>query len=260
MRKRVDTTSVDSEPIVSGGSTLKTKVHIIPSGRALDPQRFMSFVSLLGLLCVTWVYLSPSVTSLWFSRMSLGMFLVVGGLTHFKSDMIPFFNTLMPTWLPAKNFFVTLTGVCEIVLGLLVMFPYFTNFASWAIILYFISTFPIIINIALNSRVQQQINTTPTAAYVRILVQFLLIVWAYQLTDRTLQDTLSCLLCQAKVAKDMATDVAKDVASSTKDTAQHLSKEYSKDAKELACDAKDLACQAKGLAKDVMKEARNLVK
>ena len=105
------------------------------------------------------------------------MAFVVAGANHFLNAN--FYLRMMPPILPAHLFLVYLSGVCEIVLGVLLLIPKYTKFAAWGLIALLIAVFPANIYMAMNPQIFSEIS--PTAQYIRLPVQLVLIAWAYWL-------------------------------------------------------------------------------
>ncbi len=66
------------------------------------------------------------------------------------------------------------------VLGFLLLIPKFTKFAAWSLIVLLVAVFPANIYMALNPQIFSEIS--PTAQYIRLPIQFILIAWAYWFT------------------------------------------------------------------------------
>ena len=65
---------------------------------------------------------------------------LVAGVGHFASA--DFFVKIMPPYVPLHRELVYLSGVFEIVLGLLLFFPQTTRLAAWGLIALLIAVFP----------------------------------------------------------------------------------------------------------------------
>lgn len=86
----------------------------------------------------------------------------------------------MPPWLPWHNELVVISGVCEIVLGLLLLFTTSRRLAAWGIIVLLLAVFPANIQMMLNYW-----NESDPALWIAILrlpLQIILIWWAYTFT------------------------------------------------------------------------------
>ncbi len=103
---------------------------------------------------------------------------VLAGINHFLNP--DFYLRMMPPIFPAHLFLVYLSGVLEIALGILLLIPKFTRFAAWGLIALLIAVYPANIYMASDPNIFHEIS--PTAQYLRLPIQFVLIAWAYWLT------------------------------------------------------------------------------
>lgn len=106
----------------------------------------------------------------------LAGFYILAGINHFWHPQ--FYLTIMPPCLPWPNELVFISGVCEILLGVLVLFQKTKRFAAWGIILLLIVVFPANIQMMLNY--WKASNPHLWIAIVRLPLQMLFIWWAYQ--------------------------------------------------------------------------------
>lgn len=119
------------------------------------------------------------------SRWVLAVLMVAAGILHFVFPA--FYRKMMPPYLPMHAELVAISGVCEIVLGVLLLTPRFRRLAAWGVVALLIAVFPANIHIFQN----QQLFPAPPAAHVgRLLLQGVLILWAYWHTrpDATSED------------------------------------------------------------------------
>lgn len=114
------------------------------------------------------------------------VFFVLAGLNHFINTA--FYLRIMPPFLPWHLLLVYLSGVIEIVLGVMLLFPRFTRMAAWGLIALLIAIFPVNINMAVNHELYSEYSAT--ALWIRLPLQFILLAWAYWYTlpaDRRLK-------------------------------------------------------------------------
>jgi uncharacterized membrane protein len=104
---------------------------------------------------------------------------IVGGVAHFTNTA--FYLPMMPTYLPMHLELVYLSGVIEIVLGLLLLIPKYTRFAGKGLVLLLIAVFPANLNMYLNA--EQFPDVEPTALLIRLPIQLLLLLWAFSYTS-----------------------------------------------------------------------------
>ena len=100
---------------------------------------------------------------------------VLAGVNHFIHPET--YMKIMPPWLPWHSFLVSISGVIEIVLGLLLIFNRTRKFAVWGIIALLIAVFPANIQMALDY--YHTSNANLWIAIVRLPIQILLIWWAF---------------------------------------------------------------------------------
>lgn len=107
------------------------------------------------------------------------------GINHFIHPH--FYLKIMPPWLPLHKQLVFISGVCEVLFGLMLAFTFSRRFAAWCIILLLIAVFPA--NIQMMLDYIEENNPRRWLAMVRLPLQFLLICWAYTFTKPGLLKT-----------------------------------------------------------------------
>ena len=102
----------------------------------------------------------------------------------------------MPSFFPLKKELVYLSGVIELLFGLLMFSPspFWVNVGAWGALATLIAVYPANINHALSKEVQQKTRMNATTAYIRLPIQFLFFAWAYINTTMTLEQTYQALL------------------------------------------------------------------
>ncbi len=110
----------------------------------------------------------------------LGIFLIGAGILHFVTPS--FYLSIMPPYLPWHRELVFLSGVCEVILGILVLIPRFTVVAAWGIIALLIAVFPANIHMTLHPDLYP--NVSPILLWLRLPLQGLFIAWAYWFTRK----------------------------------------------------------------------------
>ena len=103
---------------------------------------------------------------------------ISAGILHFTNP--DFFVRIVPPFLPAPLLLVYLSGICEILLGILLLVPKFSRFAAFGLIALLIAVFPANIYMAINPNIFADYN--PLMLYLRLPIQIFLIIWAYWLT------------------------------------------------------------------------------
>ncbi len=110
----------------------------------------------------------------------MGALYIVVGINHFIHPAN--YAAIMPRWLPAPAFLVALSGVAEIMLGIL-LFPLKTRrLAAWGIILLLLAVFPANVQMTLDWHRAQ--NPQEWIAWLRLPLQAVLIWWAWQYAKR----------------------------------------------------------------------------
>jgi uncharacterized membrane protein len=112
------------------------------------------------------------------ARWLFGIFFIAAGANHFINP--GFYIRMMPGYLPWHAELVAISGVAEIALGALLLVPRFQAAAAWGLIALLIAVFPANLNMALNA--EQFPTVSPTALWLRLPVQGLLIACAYWYT------------------------------------------------------------------------------
>lgn len=107
------------------------------------------------------------------SKYLLAFFMVVAGTLHFISP--DFYLKIMPPYLPWHLELVYLSGLIEIVLGLLLVIPRFSRWAAWGIIALLIAVFPA--NLYLYQH-QEIMPGPPLLHLLRLPLQAVFILWA----------------------------------------------------------------------------------
>jgi uncharacterized membrane protein len=106
------------------------------------------------------------------------MIFVVAGVVHFARPSG--FVAIVPPYLPAPLLLVYVSGVCEVVLGGLLLAPRLSRFAAWGLVALLIAVFPANVQMALHSGANPA--WTPFLRWARLPAQGLLIAWAFVYT------------------------------------------------------------------------------
>ena len=105
----------------------------------------------------------------------MSIFYVQIGIKHFTK--VDWFMQIMPPYLPWHKELVYLSGVFEIILGIMLVFEKTRFLAGWGLILLLIAVFPA--NIYLAQTNGAAMNTSPALAWGRLPFQAVFIVLAY---------------------------------------------------------------------------------
>ena len=112
------------------------------------------------------------------SLFAMVVFYVAAGINHFWHP--DFYLPIMPKWLPYHKGLVMLSGICEILFALLLIFPSTRRLGAWCIILLLIAVFPANIQMMINY--MNESNPKLWIAIIRLPLQIVLIWWAYSFT------------------------------------------------------------------------------
>ncbi len=110
--------------------------------------------------------------------MVLGVFVLLAGVMHFANP--GFFNDIVPPWLPpSESFWTYLSGVAEVIIGIMLLRPSTRRRGAIAAIWLFVCVYPANLYMTWDWRdrdVSEQI-----VSWVRLPLQFVLIWWAWRI-------------------------------------------------------------------------------
>lgn len=111
--------------------------------------------------------------SLWI----MAILYIVAGINHF---MMPrFYEKIIPPFFGNKKLINWLSGLAEVVLGVLLLIPSYSTFAAWGIVALLIAVFPAnIYHFMLGWQKRKMVWVLA----IRLPLQFLLVTWAYSFT------------------------------------------------------------------------------
>jgi uncharacterized membrane protein len=109
----------------------------------------------------------------------MGLAYIATGINHFWHP--GFYLNIMPPYLPWHELLVLLSGIAEIVLGLMMFFPPVRKLAAWGIIAMLIVFLTVHIHMVMNPHLFK--NVPEYILWLRIPLQFVLILWAYWYTQ-----------------------------------------------------------------------------
>lgn len=108
----------------------------------------------------------------------MALFYIAAGANHFINP--GFYAEVMPGWLPWHPQLLVISGVAEIVLGLLLLPSLTRPWAAWLIVAMLVVFVPLHIDMAV--RWDEHAHFQLWAAIVRLPIQALLMVWAWVYT------------------------------------------------------------------------------
>lgn len=116
----------------------------------------------------------------------MALLYVFAGINHFLN--LNFYEAIMPAYIGYHTFLIYLSGVCEILLGLLLIPSYTRKIAAILIV--------IMLSVFLWLHIQMLVDFWKThdkhlwIAIVRVPLQFVLIWWAYSFTYQSKQQQI----------------------------------------------------------------------
>ncbi len=114
-------------------------------------------------------------------RWILAAAFVLAGANHFYN--VDFYLKIMPPVFPAPLFLVRLSGVFEIVLGVLLLVPKFSRLAAYGLIALLVAVFPANIFMAANANLFPEFSSA--ALYARLPLQMVLIACVFWFTRQS---------------------------------------------------------------------------
>ena len=103
------------------------------------------------------------------------LFYIGAGINHFINP--DWFVRIVPPILPFKITIVYISGIFEVILGCLLIFPKTRFIAGWGLIILLLAVYPANIYVALTNG--KAMDTTPMIAWARLPFQFVFIGLAY---------------------------------------------------------------------------------
>ena len=105
----------------------------------------------------------------------MSFFYIMIGLSHFKNP--EWYIQIIPPVLPMKLELVYLSGIFEIILGLLLFFKKTRPLAGWGLIILLMAVYPANIYLAITNG--EAMETSSLIAWGRLPIQFIFISLAY---------------------------------------------------------------------------------
>ena len=106
----------------------------------------------------------------------IGILFVVAGMSHFSKSKL--YERIIPPYIPEHKTVVLLSGIIEMVLGFMLMNIETQSHAAWGIIGILILFFPVHIYMLQNEKAA--LKLPKWVLWLRIPLQFALMIWAYQ--------------------------------------------------------------------------------
>ena len=115
-----------------------------------------------------------------YSLYLMALLYIAAGSNHFVNP--PFYEKIMPPYLPHHAFLIFITGVFEITFAVLLLPRQTRRAAAWLIILLLVFIFPA--NVQMTVDYYRNGNPYLWAAILRLPLQFVLIWWALRYTKK----------------------------------------------------------------------------
>ena len=113
-----------------------------------------------------------------FGRTLFAALFVIAGILHFV--LTPAYVAIMPAYLHAPVLLVQISGLCEILGGLGLLWPLARRAAAWGLIALLVCVMPANLNMALHP--EQWLRIPAWALWARLPLQLPLIWWAWLYT------------------------------------------------------------------------------
>ena len=112
-------------------------------------------------------------------RYLLAVFFILAGVNHFRNP--DFYMPMMPPYIPAHEFMVLLSGVTEIVAGVMLLIPATIRAGAWFVIAHLIIFMTV--HVYMLQEADGKFADIPNAGlWLRIPIQGLFLLWAYWFT------------------------------------------------------------------------------
>jgi len=104
-----------------------------------------------------------------------GVLFALAGVNHFMHT--DFYLSIMPPYLPWHLTLVYASGISEIALGVGLLFRSTQRIAAWGMIALIVAVTPANLHMAVHAELYPRFS--PAALWIRLLLQVVLIAWAY---------------------------------------------------------------------------------
>ena len=106
----------------------------------------------------------------------MALLYILAGLNHFRKPKL--YIKIIPPFIANKKIINELVGFLEILFGIYLFIPIFTRLSAISIMLLLLFIFPA--NIYMVTHKEASLGWSKWLLYLRLPLQFLLILWAYQ--------------------------------------------------------------------------------
>lgn len=108
----------------------------------------------------------------------MALLYILAGINHFRVPRI--YMKMIPPSLPSPKSLNIISGVAEIILGILLCIPAASAFAAWGIIALLIAIFPA--NVYMYTNEKAALGLPKWLRLIRLPIQLVLIYWAFLYT------------------------------------------------------------------------------
>jgi uncharacterized membrane protein len=112
-----------------------------------------------------------------YNRLALALLFVGAGILHFVRPAT--YLAIVPPWLPSPSDVVAVSGMAEIVLGLLILPLPTRRLGGWGLLLLLVAVFPANLYMA---EIHEQLHIPAWVAWGRLPLQLLLLWWVWRST------------------------------------------------------------------------------
>ncbi len=119
-------------------------------------------------------------SSLAFSRGALALVMIVAGILHFVATDA--YVSIMPDYLPLHRELVYLSGICEVLFGLGLLWHKTRVAAGTCLILLYLAVLPANINMAVQDIQPANFNIPAFLLWARLPFQLVFIYWAWRVS------------------------------------------------------------------------------
>ncbi len=104
----------------------------------------------------------------------IGLFFIIAGMNHFRSPKV--YERIMPPYIPAHSSLVLVSGILEMVLGLMILNKDSSSIAAWGIIIMLIIFIPV--HLYMLQEEKASLNLPKWVLVIRLPLQLGLMYWA----------------------------------------------------------------------------------
>ena len=107
----------------------------------------------------------------------LGSLYIYVGITHFINP--EYFKIIMPDYIPFHYIFIYISGLFEIIFGLMIFFQKSRFYGAWGIFSLLILVYPANIYLYESTEIQEILSVSKDQTFIRLLFQFPLILLSF---------------------------------------------------------------------------------